>query len=82
MDYTVQWFLAYSGCFLAEDTHSWLVYSTAICSIGMFLCNVAFLLSCLQISNFVIADYTLVLQFAHLRSLFVNISIIDVHESQ
>lgn len=36
--YTLQWFLAYISCLLAEDSYSWLVVSTTICSIGMFKC--------------------------------------------
>lgn len=38
ISYTLQWFLAYISCFHAEDSHSWLVVSTTICSIGMFMC--------------------------------------------
>lgn len=34
--YTVQWLLAYAGCFSAKDTHSWLDIPTAVCEIGMF----------------------------------------------
>jgi len=35
-DYTAQWILAYTGCFLTEDSCSWLVDSTTVYSIGMF----------------------------------------------